>query len=71
MTLKPPTRSFPKLKLVDWPPVTPEQAAQIDKLVAPEFACGGWVTVEALSDFTRVVEGVQTKPQKADTPNKR
>lgn len=29
-----------------WPEVTPEQVAKIDKLVAPEFATGDWQTVE-------------------------
>lgn len=32
---------------VDWPEVTPEQVAKIEKLVAPEFEGKQWETVES------------------------
>lgn len=70
MTLKPPTRTLPKLVMKEWPEVTPEQVAQIDKLVAPEFAGGGWVDVESLSDFTLVVEETGIFHIVDETPSK-
>lgn len=46
MTLKPPTRTFPKLNLRDWPHVYIEKGV-------PHL---NGVSDKALSDFTRVVE---------------
>ncbi len=56
MTLKPPTKSFPKLVMKEWP------------LNAVEREFGrNWDTPNArksLSSFTRVGEDVQKRPQK-------
>lgn len=56
MTLKPPTKTFPKLVMKEWPHI------YIDKGVT--YVNG--VSEKSLSDFTRVLEGVegQKRPQK-------
>lgn len=52
MTLKPPTRTFPKLVMKEWPKTQPELDDALARLLSP--------------DFTRVLEGVegQKRPQK-------
>lgn len=66
MTLKPPTKTFPKLVMKEWPDleVQPEQDGS---LTFTNVGSGPTtITREALSDFTRVLEGVegQKRPQK-------
>lgn len=64
MTLKPPTRTFPKVKLADWPKREDELEAGLQRAMdsASERID------KDLSDFTRVVEetGIldQQRPQK-------
>lgn len=61
MTLKPPTRTLPRLVMKDWPEIKP---------IMPKG--GPWYMAygkDSLSDFTRVGEGVQERPQKEKPPS--
>lgn len=61
MTLKPPTRTFPKLVMKEWP--IPDEVLEVLGMTEEE-ARREFAMARALSDFTRVVEGVQKKSQK-------
>lgn len=68
MTLKPPSKPLPKLVIKEWPePMTPDEWAD----VAERLRDGRMVVYspKPLSDFTRVLEGVQTKSQKDRPPS--
>ena len=79
MTIKPPTKTFPKLVMKEWPDreqYDPAFVRSIDEAAAkpPEFIGTADEVLDfldigrrkALSDFTRVLEGVreQERPQK-------
>ena len=72
MTLKPPTRTFPKLVMKEWPE---RQYIPSDVQYVPMFDADGFmhlappspcivVSPKALSDFTRVVEKTGILDQK-------
>ena len=69
MTLKPPTRTFPKLVMKEWVESTPERLRSYAEkwLSEPEVLAAikrkpgppPHLDPKALSDFTRVLEGVE------------
>lgn len=63
MTLKPPTRTFPKLVMKEWPERTLQQLGE-QEAAAGFPSLVGMITPKALSDFTRVVDetGILKKP---------
>lgn len=76
MTLKPPTKTFPKLVMKEWPErrgffatLSPEQQKAALEYRGDENHGDERFSRKALSDFTRVLEGVQTKSQKEGSPS--
>lgn len=63
MTLKPPAKTFPKLVMKEWP-MTPENIHSFDR--EAELDRMKRFRERQVSDFTRVLEGVegQKRPQK-------
>lgn len=80
-TLKPPTRSFPKLVMKEWPKLDPETCIANLRHAYSQLSAGTVVdqcsfaqgllgpAIEGLEDFTRVVEGVQGKSQNDRLPS--
>ena len=67
MTLKPPTRTLPRLVMKDWPG---KLGALSSTTIEGDWLSGDFTVADTpLSDFTRVGEGVQERPQNEKPPS--